>query len=82
MSKLSNEQKLAKIIDVKNAQMLEATTDLRAVFSILKEVKDELAGDISDEHTQSISDALLTATNAFMTLLEAQIVEKYWDLES
>ena len=82
MSKLSKEQKLAKIIDIKNERMGEAQKDLRIAFSVLNGLRSELPNEITDDQFQSLSDALVIVSSAFMDLIEAQTLEKYWDLES
>jgi hypothetical protein len=82
MSELTREQTLTRLLEVKNERIADATKALRISFSILNSVRNELSSDIDEEHHQSLSDALLTMTGAFMDLIEAQIVEKYWDLES
>jgi hypothetical protein len=83
MSKLSNEQKLAKIIEVKNERIADATKALRISFSILNSVRNNLSSeiDIDEGHYLSMSDALLTMTDAFMNLIETQTLEKYWKLD-
>jgi hypothetical protein len=82
MTKLSNEQKLAKIIEVKNERIADATKALRISFSILNSVRNNLSSEIDEGHYLSMSDALLTMTDAFMNLIETQTLEKYWNLDS
>jgi hypothetical protein len=81
MTKLSNEQKLAKIIEVKNERIEDATKALRISFSILNSVRNNLSSEIDEGHYLSMSDALLSMTDAFMNLIETQTLEKYWNLD-
>jgi hypothetical protein len=81
MTKLSNEQKLAKILEVKNERIEDATKALRISFSILNSVRNNLSSEIDEGHYLSMSDALLTMTDAFMNLIETQTLEKYWNLD-
>jgi hypothetical protein len=82
MSKDTNEQKLAKILEVKNSHMAEAQKDMRIAFSVLNGLRSELDGELTEDQFQSLSDALLIVSSVFMSLLDAQVVEKYWNLDS
>lgn len=81
MSELTREQTLARLLEVKNERIADATKALRISFSILNSVRNELPSDIDEEHYQSLSDALLIMTDAFMNLIETQTLEKYWNLD-
>ncbi len=81
MPKQTKEQKLSAILEVKNERMFDASAELIAAFSILKDFKNNLSGPVPDDQYQSLSDAIIGVTSAFMTLLEAHNVEKYWNLD-
>ncbi len=81
MSELTREQTLYRLLEVKNERIEDATKALRMSFSILNSVRNELSSEIDEEHHQSLSDALLIMTDAFMNLIETQTLEKYWNLD-
>ncbi len=81
MSKDTNEQKLAKILEVKNSHIAEAQKDMRIAFSLLHGVRSELAGEITDDQFYSLGDVQVIISSVFMNLIETQTLEKYWNLD-
>ncbi len=75
------EQTLARLLEV-NHHMIEAQKDIRIAFSVLNELRSELDGELTVDQFQSLSDALLIVSSVFMSLLDAQAVKKYWNLDS
>ena len=81
MSKDTKELKLVGILEVKNQRMADAQKDLRIAFSLLHGVRSELAGEITDDQFHSLGDVQVIISSVFMNIIDAQIVEKYWDLD-
>lgn len=81
MSELTREQTLARLIEVKNERMADAQSDCRLAFSLLNDLRKDFSG-IEDDHYIALSDSLAAVMGAFMTLLEAQKLEKYWNIET